>query len=143
MTIIKTVDVLLIDEYSNVLLIRRAKPPFEDKFVLPGGHVEEGEQLEDAAARELREEVGIEVSPYHLQFICRLDGPDRDPRPGQRVSHVYGMRVPYAQLIQAKAGTDAQSIHLVNFRMITQDMLGFDHYKVIEVLKKRLWFSAA
>ncbi len=139
--IIMTVDILLLDEYDNVLLIRRAKPPFEDKFVLPGGHVDEGERFEFAAARELKEEVGIEVSPYDLQFICRLDAPDRDPRPGRRISYVFGMRIPQHLLTKARAGSDAQSIHLIRLCDLTRDLLGFDHYKVVEAFKERLWFS--
>jgi 8-oxo-dGTP diphosphatase len=42
-----------------VLLTRRAKPPFENTWSLPGGRVERGERLEEAALRELREETGI------------------------------------------------------------------------------------
>jgi 8-oxo-dGTP diphosphatase len=44
---------------GRVLLTQRAKPPFEDKWSLPGGQVEGGERLEDAALRELHEETGI------------------------------------------------------------------------------------
>jgi mutator protein MutT len=43
-----------------VLLSQRAKPPFQDKWSLPGGHVETGERLEEAAMRELSEETGLE-----------------------------------------------------------------------------------
>ena len=44
---------------GRVLLTQRAKPPFENKWSLPGGRVEGGERLEAAAVRELREETGI------------------------------------------------------------------------------------
>lgn len=44
-----------------VLLARRTRPPFTGVFSLPGGLVEAGETLEDAALRELREEVRIEA----------------------------------------------------------------------------------
>jgi 8-oxo-dGTP diphosphatase len=46
---------------ARVLLTQRAKPPFQDKWSLPGGHVEAGERLEEAAMRELSEETGLEA----------------------------------------------------------------------------------
>ena len=42
-----------------VLVATRTKPPFEGAYSLPGGHVEAGETLEQAALRELREEVDV------------------------------------------------------------------------------------
>ena len=44
-----------------VLVARRAREPMLGRFSLPGGVVEAGETLEEAVARELREEVGIEA----------------------------------------------------------------------------------
>ncbi len=44
---------------GQVLLIRRAKPPLTDAWSLPGGHVEAGETVAEAAARELLEETGV------------------------------------------------------------------------------------
>ncbi len=44
---------------GRVLVAARSKPPFEGAFSLPGGHVEAGETLEQAALRELYEEVAV------------------------------------------------------------------------------------
>ncbi len=44
---------------GRVLLASRGKPPGEGLFSLPGGRVEPGETLGEAALRELREEVGV------------------------------------------------------------------------------------
>ncbi|MGL4811933.1 MAG: NUDIX hydrolase [Beijerinckiaceae bacterium] len=45
---------------GKVLLATRTKPPLNGVWSLPGGHVEPGETLEQAAVREVREEVGVE-----------------------------------------------------------------------------------
>lgn len=46
---------------GRVLIARRARAPWAGAFSLPGGVVEVGETLEQAALRELREEVGVEA----------------------------------------------------------------------------------
>ncbi len=58
-----------------VLLIKRTRPPFENHYSLPGGLVEAGELLEDAARRELWEEVAMQAGPLlfnqHAELIER------------------------------------------------------------------------
>lgn len=46
---------------TEVLLIRRGRPPFEGHWSIPGGKVDFGERLADALRREIREETGVEV----------------------------------------------------------------------------------
>jgi len=50
----------------RVLMIRRGKSPSENLWSLPGGHVEFGEKLIDAARRELHEETGVEAGELSL-----------------------------------------------------------------------------
>lgn len=44
---------------GDVLLIRRGKPPRLGEWSIPGGRLEWGERVEDAALRELQEETGV------------------------------------------------------------------------------------
>ncbi len=53
----------LVLEGSRILLVKRAYPPGKGKWSIPGGHVELGEGLAEAAARELLEETGLEGEP--------------------------------------------------------------------------------
>lgn len=46
---------------EDVLLVRRARPPLQGQWSLPGGHLEWGETLQAGALRELAEETGIEA----------------------------------------------------------------------------------
>lgn len=48
---------------NRVLIVRRAKPPSEGFYTLPGGGVEAGESLHDAITREVMEETGIAIEP--------------------------------------------------------------------------------
>ena len=61
----RTARVMLFDEAGAILLIRFVVPREDGEFVfwaLPGGEIEAGESEADAAVRELREELGIEVT---------------------------------------------------------------------------------
>jgi 8-oxo-dGTP diphosphatase len=73
-----TVDALIEIEGrpGSVVLIRRANEPHG--WALPGGFVDEGEFLADAAVREAKEETGLDVELSEL-FHCYSD-PARDPR---------------------------------------------------------------
>lgn len=56
------VGLLLFDEDERLLLIQRARPPAEGLWTVPGGKVEIGETLVEAAVRELKEETGLSAT---------------------------------------------------------------------------------
>ncbi len=66
--------------HNQVLLIKRAKPPYQDYYSLPGGLVEAGELLEEAARRELWEEVAMKAGPLHFNRHLELIERDEDQR---------------------------------------------------------------
>ena len=67
-----------ISQQWHVLLIERKNEPFAGCWALPGGFVEMEEDLETAAARELREETGL--TSVHLTQLQTFSNPQRDPR---------------------------------------------------------------
>ena len=52
---------VLVRRNGAVLLVRRGRPPLAGYWSLPGGKVELGERLEEAAIREIREETAVEI----------------------------------------------------------------------------------
>jgi 8-oxo-dGTP diphosphatase len=60
---------------GQVLLVRRARPPNNPVYTLPGGVVEVGESLREAVEREILEETGLAIEPLtlagHREFIVR------------------------------------------------------------------------
>ena len=70
-----TADVIVVIG-GKVVLIKRKNPPYG--WAIPGGFINWGESAEDAAKREIKEEIGIDITDLE-QFHCYSD-PKRDPR---------------------------------------------------------------
>ncbi len=93
---VAAVGALIINAADELLLVRRAKDPGKGKWGLPGGFVDPGETMEQAIARETREETqlqiaefqflmtypnrydycGIVMSVIDLFFVCRVTSPE-------------------------------------------------------------------
>ena len=121
-----TVDtvVLTLEETPSILLIQRGNPPFAGDWALPGGFVDEGETVAEAAPRELGEETGLRVEP--LEMLGVYDTPGRDPR-GWTVSVVYLARIPAR--VEVKGGDDASDARW--FAVDELPELAFDHAVIV------------
>jgi ADP-ribose pyrophosphatase YjhB (NUDIX family) len=70
----------IIIEDSRVVLVKRRHPPLQDEWSIPGGVLEVGELVREAAIREAREETGLTVEPGELLGVfdrVLRDGNDR------------------------------------------------------------------
>jgi ADP-ribose pyrophosphatase YjhB (NUDIX family) len=75
----------IIIEDSRVVLVKRGHPPLQDEWSIPGGVLEVGELVREAAVREAREETGLTVEPGELLGV--YDRVLRDAE--QRVQYHY------------------------------------------------------
>lgn len=122
-----TVDAVIFRKSAGgheLLLIKRKNDPFKGKWALPGGFVDENEDLADAAKRELREETGLVVES--LQQLGAFGKPGRDPR-SHTVSVAYtGFANENAEAVGADDADEAKW-----FLITDLPELAFDHADII------------
>ncbi|WP_409495996.1 NUDIX domain-containing protein [Amycolatopsis sp. cmx-11-12] len=114
----------------QVLVVERAKAPFAGQLALPGGFLEDGEDLDQATHRELAEETGLDAEKLHIRQFCTYGAPDRDPRgPIMSVAYVALM----SDLPIPTAGGDARAAHWtpVDELLTDSSMLAFDHHHIL------------
>ena len=110
----------------QVLLVKRKFDPYKGQWAFPGGFVEDDEELEAAAIRELAEETGLKLT--QMKQIQACGKPGRDPR-GRTVSIIYYAFVE-AKDHEVRAGDDAADAQWVNHEDIKE--LAFDHMEVLQ-----------
>jgi 8-oxo-dGTP diphosphatase len=96
---------------DGVLLVKRGRAPFAGLWSFPGGGVELGERLEEAARREVREETGIDIA-----IIRQIDRAEIIARDGDgRIERHYVLIVFAGRLIggEVNAGDDAAEARFV------------------------------
>ncbi|UVK38058.1 NUDIX hydrolase [Mesorhizobium sp. AR10] len=74
---------------DTVLLVKRARQPSQGFYAFPGGKVEAGETLEQAAQRELLEETGLRATAYRPLREIHIDG-SGDDHPVDYLLTVFG-----------------------------------------------------
>lgn len=117
-----TVDILIFtiqDNKLKLMLIKRKKPPFRNKWAIPGGFLNMDETTHQAALRELKEETNIKGG--YLEQFDVFSEVKRDPRT-RVISIGYIALLPYNQLIEnMKAGDDAKEIDLFDISLVKEN----------------------
>ena len=119
---IPTVDIIIEIESNGIVLIKRKNPPYG--WAIPGGFVDYGESLEEAAVREAKEETDLDVKLIK-QFHTYSD-PKRDPR-HHSISTVY---VAKAKGLP-KAKDDALEIGIFHESNLPGE-IAFDHRLILK-----------
>lgn len=117
-----TVDAI-IEMGDGIVIIERTNPPFG--YALPGGFVDRGESLEDAATREAKEETGLDL--IGLRQFHTYSDPVRDPR-----FHTIGTVFIAKAKGKPVAGDDAAALRIVKLTDIPAMSFAFDHKKILE-----------
>jgi len=124
-----TVDTIIEFDGQGIVLIKRKNPPFG--WAIPGGFVDYGESLEDAAIREAKEETGLDVKL--IRQLHTYSRPDRDPR-HHSISTVF---------ITKAGGEPSAADDAIEIGIFTKDNLPtplvFDHAEILAdyfILKK-------
>jgi 8-oxo-dGTP diphosphatase len=118
--------------HLQILLVKRKNDPFKGLWSFPGGFVEDNEDIEAGAIRELEEETAIKLPT--MKQLHTFGKPGRDPR-GRTVS------VAHYAIVQAKdhapkGGDDAAEAQWTNVSDITA--LAFDHKEILDFALRAL-----
>lgn len=120
------------DGVLKVLLIRMKKKPYEGRWALPGGRLEDDETTEAAARRILRTQTG--VGEAYLEQLAAFDAPGRDPF-GRVISVAYIALMPSEGLTLATTEKYAG----VKWETVSEaGGLAYDHDRILETAVRRL-----
>ncbi len=127
----------IIDAQLRVLLVRRSEHPFKGAWALPGGFLRvaegtlsQGEDLEEAARRELQEETGLDPARVYLEQLGAFGRAGRDPRMRVvSVAYVALVRPDLAPFV--KAGGDVSEADWFAVEGVKALELAFDHGDIV------------
>jgi len=117
---VPTVDII-IEINGGIVLIERKNEPLG--WALPGGFVDYGETLEDAAIREAKEETSLDIS--NLRLVGCYSDPARDPRQ-HAISTVYAA----TGAGEPRAADDAANLAIFSLSTLPEKLC-FDHGKIL------------
>ncbi|WP_417887910.1 NUDIX domain-containing protein [Zunongwangia sp.] len=131
-----TVDSIILchgKEDTQIALIQRKNDPYKDYWAIPGGFVEDNEELMQAATRELEEESGLKIEK--LRQVGAFGSVDRDPR-GRVISIAFfGVCNDHKTLVGSDDAEDAAWFDIDNL-----PKLAFDHAKIISVALQKFLY---
>ena len=145
-----TVDLVILtvqDKDLKILLVERNEHPFKSRWALPGGFVrvsddrkDQGEDLDDAALRELEEETGLSpetCGKFFLEQVKTFGKPGRDPR--MRVISVAYYALVRADLVPLiRAGGDVSGARWFSVAELADaEPLAFDHNEILQATLDR------
>jgi 8-oxo-dGTP diphosphatase len=119
-----TVDIVIARSDGSVVLVRRRHDPFKGEWAIPGGFVEYGETVEEAAKREAKEETGLDVELTKIVGV--YSDPNRDPR-GHTISICFLAREVGGELRADSDAKDAKYFHPSSL----PSRLAFDHARIL------------
>lgn len=127
------VDLVVLIDYNDkyrLLTIKRKNEPYIGLNALPGGIVDEGESILDAALRELKEETSLELKTAN--YIDCFNKPYRDPRNKNCISYAYYVILDEMPIV--KAGDDATECEWidVSYDGTISSEMAFDHDEIIK-----------
>jgi len=116
-----------------LLLVKRKKEPYKGRWAIPGGFIEMDEELEDAVARELKEETGL--TGIRLEQLRTFGTVGRDPR-GRQITVVF-TGIAGKRQTGVHGGDDAAEAKWFPIDRLPEN-LAFDHDRVARVAISRL-----
>ena len=119
--------------YENkVLIAKRATDPFKDSWGLPGGFMENGENMEECSAREVMEELGIELS--EPKYFCSIYN-DEYIYKGENYSNIctyFSAPITMANFNKIKTADDVAAVQLITREEIKTMDFCFGLDKILE-----------
>ena len=111
----KVVACVILEIDGKILLMRRKRPDDSHRWLLPGGYVDEGEPVERAAVREIREEVNLDITLNSLVGVFSYAG-------WPPVIIVFSAHLDKAE---PSAGEETEDLDLFTYDQIPWDKLAF------------------
>ena len=121
-------------KYFSILLVKRNKEPFNNKWCLPGGYVNNNETSKEAALRILEKETSLK--DVYMQQVGVYDSLNRDPR-GRTISSSY-MALIDRTILKQEISKDAawfdievvEKEDIVSIKLINEETISYDVKKI-------------